>query len=226
MIRAKWLTAEAKISLRALAARMRTHAFTDKSQDGFLLDRTREDRVEGRYVEKLTYQEMVSDPFGQELIFDRMTYRQVQFIMYREFPQLELRDAPRGTFAFISKLLQLCDFNLTSAPFTVDVMRWAEAIGRSVHAAVIVDTMQLSEINVAPKVTGSMVLKSDRDVRDSVKSVIGSRPYTVEKVRLNWNEPSRMVTIQLSNTGAAKVDSADTDLLATLRATLPKSSAD
>lgn len=222
MIRAKWLTAESKISLRALAARMRVHAFTDESHDGFLLDRTREDRIEGRYIEKLTLQETVPDPFGQELTFERITYRQVQFIMYRDFPQLELRDAPRGTLAFMSKLLELCDFNLTSESFTVDVMRWADEIGRNVGAAVVLDMMQLSEIQITPTVTGTMVLKSDREVRDSLKSVIGSRPYTVEKVHLNWRGGTRAITVHLSNTGSAKVEAVDADLLPTLRATLPK----
>lgn len=222
MIRAKWLTAESKISLRALAVRMRAQAFTDETQDGFLLDRTREDHIEGRYIEKLTFQETVPDPFGQELTFDRVTYRQVQFIIFREFPQLELRDSPRGTQAFMTKLLELCDFNLTSAPFTVDVMRWATEIGRTVGAAVVMDLMQLSDIQVAPTVTGTMVLKSDRDVRDSLKTVIGSRPYTVEKVRLNWKGDTRAITIHLSNTGSAKVEAADVELLEALRSTLPK----
>ena len=144
MIRARWLTAESKISLRALAGRMRAHAFTDDSQHGFLLDRTREDRVEGRYVEKLSYQETVPDPFGHELTFDRVTYRQVQFVMYREYPQLELRDAPRGTLAFLSKLGELTDFSLSSAPFTVDLMEWITAIGSAVGATVTIEMMQLS----------------------------------------------------------------------------------
>lgn len=222
MIRTRWLTAELKISLRALAARMRTQAFTDESHDGFLLDRSREDRIEGRFIEKLTFQERVPDPFGQELVFDRVVYRQVQFMIYREFPQLELRDAPRGTLSFMSKLLELCDFNLTSAPFTVDVIRWAESIGRIVGAAVLMDMMQLSEISVTPTVTGTMVLKSDRDVRESLRSIIGSRPYTVQKVRLNWKEPTRGVVIQLSNNGSAKIDAADVDLLSALRTTIPK----
>lgn len=221
MIRAKWLSAESKLSLRALASRMRAQTFTDESHDGFLLDRTREDHVEGRYIEKLTFQETIPDPFGQELIFDRVTYRQVQFTIYREFPQLELRDAPRGTQGFMSKLLELCDFNLTSAPLTVDVMRWADEIGRNVGAAVVMDLMQLSEIQVAPTVTGTMVLKSDRDVRDSLNTVIGSRPCTVEKVRLNWKGESRAITIHLSNTGSAKVEAADVELLKALRSTLP-----
>jgi hypothetical protein len=225
MIRTRWLSAESKISLRALAARMRTSAFTDEGQSGFLLDRTREDRIEGRYIEKLTFQETVPDPFGQELVFDRVAYRQVQFTMYREFPQLELRDAPRGPLSFMSKLLELCDFNLISAPFTVDVMVWAEAIGRAVGAALVIDMMQLSQISVAPTVTGTMVLKSDRDVRSSLRSIVGSRSYTVEKVRLNWNERAHSVVIHLGNNGSAKVDPADVDLLSALRLTLPKTSA-
>jgi hypothetical protein len=122
----------------------------------------------------------------------------------------------------MSKLLELCDFNLTSTPLTVDVMRWADEIGRNVGAAVVMDLMQLSEIQVAPTVTGTMVLKSTSDVRDSLRTVIGSRPCIVEKVRLNWKDQARAITIHLSNTGSAKVEAADVELLKALRSTLPK----
>ena len=222
MIRARWLTAESKVSLRVLAERMRARPFMDDSKDGFLLDRTREDLVEGRYIEKLTYQEIVPDPFGHELTFNRVAYRQVQFILHREYPQLELRDPPRGTLSFISKLSELADFSLSSAPVTINLMDWAAAITTQVGNVVTMEMIQLSEIGVSPEVTGNMVLTSRNDVRNSLAAIVGNRSYTVEKVRLTWNLSAKNVIVYLTNTGSAKVEATEADLLATLRSTLPR----
>lgn len=222
MMRARWLAVESKMSLRTLAARMRAYTFTDGSHDGFLLDRTREDRIEGRYIEKLVFQETIPDPFGRELTFDRVTYRQVQFSIYRSFPQLELRNAPRGMQAFMTKLLELCDFDLASWPFTVDVMLWADELSRNMGREVVMDLMQLSEIQLTPTVTSTMTVKSDRDVRDSIETILGARLYTVEKVRLNWKSEARAVVIHLTNNGSAKIEAVDMPLLEALRSALPK----
>jgi hypothetical protein len=224
MIRARWLTAEPKISLRALASRMRAHPFTSEGQDGFLLDRTREDCIEGRYIEKIAFQETIPDPFGHELTFERVAYKTIQFFLFREFPQLELRDAPRGTNSFVTSLLQLCDFELSSTSFDVDVIVWADAIAHQIGSSVNIDMMQVSEISVTPNITGSMVIKGDRDVRDALKKIIGARPHTVEKVRLNWKDSGNSVSVQIGNTGAAKIDSSDLDLLTILRQSIPRSS--
>jgi hypothetical protein len=201
---------------------MRQSAFTDTSKDGFLLDRTREDRIEGRYIEKLTYQETFSDPFGQEMKFDRVSYRQVQFTIYRDFPQLELRDAPRSLQAFIAKLLAITDFAMTAAPLTVEVMAWAAALRDLLDAEISIETVQLSEIAVAPDTVGTLLLKGKRDVRKAMKELVAGRAHIVDKAGVSWTNERETVKVNLSSAGAAKVDRLDDDLLAVLRKSFPK----
>ena len=85
MIRARWFGAQWQNTLRALAARMRTRAFTDTATEGFLIERTRENYIEGRYIEKLTYEESIADSLGKETAFERTTYRQVPFTFHQTF---------------------------------------------------------------------------------------------------------------------------------------------
>jgi hypothetical protein len=223
MIHARWFGAEWNVTLRALAARMRARAFTEETPDGFLLERSREDHIEGRYIEKMSYQETIPDPFGHELTFDRVTYREVNFTIYREFPQLELRNPPRSMQAFMSRLSELTDFSVATATLSVDVMRWAELLRVKLDTQMVMDTVQLSAVTISSEVTATIVLRSERDVRESIPAIAKGRTYTVDKVRLKWHEQGRLVAIQLRDTASANLDEGNMELLPMLRATLPKS---
>ena len=222
MVRVRWFHAEWPIAIRTLAARMRLQLFTDSTQDGFLLERTRENSIEGRFVEKLAFQETFPDPFGQELTFERVVYRQVQFSIYRDFPQLELRDAPRNVQTFISKLLALTDFSMTVAPLKTDVMQWAEALKLALDKAIIMDTVQVSAITIAPDITGAMLLKSRRDVKKAMSEVVAGRTHSVDKVRLSWTDDGTPISVQLGSGGTSKLELEAINLLPALRASLPK----
>jgi hypothetical protein len=210
------------MSLRVLSGRMRQSAFTETSKDGFLLERTREDRIEGRYIEKVKYEEIFSDPFGRELKFDRVSYHQVQFTIYRDFPQLELRDAPRSLQSFIAKMLAITDFAMTAAPVTVEVMTWASALRDLVDAEMILDTVQLSEVAISPDTVGTVLLKGKRDVRKAMKELVAGRTHRVDKAGVFWKNERETVKVGLTSAGSVKVDRLDDDLLAILRKSFPK----
>ena len=96
MKRVKWFNADWPLSLRTIATRMRASSFTPESNDGFFVERSRDNMIEGRYIEKMSYQEVLDDPFGNKLTFDRLVYRQVMFVLFNDFPRFEMRDAPRS----------------------------------------------------------------------------------------------------------------------------------
>jgi len=222
MTRVRWFQAEWPISIRALSARMRQHAFTENAQDGFLVDRAREERIEGRYVEKLSYTETVVNPFGQELSFERVVYRQVEFTIYRDFPQIELRDPPRGLQSFTSRLVELTEFRMSTAPVSVDVMKWVEALKLRVEPEIVVDTVQVSEVVFMPEITGTLLLKSRRDVRKALKDIVGPKTHTVDKARVAWVEDGSPVVVQLTNGGLVRIDAGRPEHVTLLRESLPK----
>jgi hypothetical protein len=222
MTRVRWFRADWPVNVRHLATRMRQYAFTEASPDGFLLDRARDDRIEGRYIEKFSYNESIVDPFGRELSFERISYRQVEFTLFRDFPQIEIRDAPRGLQSFTSRLLELTDFRVATSPLSVDVLKWIDGIARIVDSDITVDTMQLSGIGFTPAVTGSLLLKSRRDIRASLREIVGSKTHTIDKVRATWSENGTPVAIQINNNGSAKIDFGGADHFTLLRDSLPR----
>jgi hypothetical protein len=222
MKRIRWFAAKWPVTLRTLASKMRSHIFKEDSFDGFLLDRVRENIVGGRYIEKVSFQETIKDPFGDERTFDRILYRQLEFNLFPTFPNIEFLDAPRSTNAYLSKLLELTNFELTVSPLSVDLIEWADSFQKLAKAKLVIDSIQISGLEIERGVTARMTIAGENDVRDALQRVTGSKKYELERLHLKYFVDSVLIPIQLTNTGSAKIDDefAD-DLLPWLRSSLP-----
>ena len=221
MTRARWFQAATHYSPRALTARMKALAFTEASTHGFLIERTREDYIEGRYIEKLTYQERTPDPFGREISYERTTYCQVPFTYHATFPQLEIRDAPRNTHGFLSTLLELTDFTIATNVLSVDILQWVKNIQKHTTRPITVDYLQVLDVLIATGVLGTISLKGDLDVRGHLADITAGRSFRVGRARLQWNLPAGRVVVHLLSSGTAKLEHFTPDTLALLRNTIP-----
>ncbi len=224
MRRIRWLGAKWPEFLRTLASKMKANAFTQDSYDGFIVERVRDTSIEARYIERLTYQEKITDPFGNEEAFDRVTYRQVFFNLFADFPNIELWDAPRSTQAFISKLLELNNFSLSINHLQVNLLDWVKAFQAQVNKTIIIDSLQIAGLEVENGVSAKVLLKGDKDVRTAVSHFAKDRKYILEKLQLKVIFDKNITPIHLANNGTAKIpEGVLNDLLPLLRISLPSS---
>lgn len=206
MRRVRWLGARWPVSIRTLANRMKEgHLFTPDSFDGFVIDRVRDDFLEAHYVEKMVYRETVTDPFGKESVYERTGYRQLDFSLFSSFPNIELRDAHRGTKELVSKLLELCSFSLTIEPISVSVLAWAAAFEAASEKDVMVDSLQVSGVELDSGVSAKILLKGELDVRPSLGQFPNPDSLEVERLQMRVPYDRRGVALQLTDAGAAKV---------------------
>ena len=223
MNRVRWLRAEWPESMRVLAARMKTKEFTPDSFDGFMIDRVRDTYIEARYIEKLSYQETIVDPFGLEQISERVDYRSVEFSLFGNYPQIELYDAPRSTRGFVNRLLEICDFSLAVVPITVDILDWIENFQKLSNKNVLIDSIQASGIELEKGVFAKVVLNSEHDVRNALEAVSGESEFKLDNVKMRCLSGGRSVHIYLSASGAYRVSSQYmSEFLPLVRKSLPK----
>lgn len=205
MKRVRWLKAQWPVTIRTLAAKMKTQLFTPDSFDGFVIERVRDDSIEAHYIEKLNYKETVTDPFGNEESFDRITYRRIDFTFFSEFPHIELRDAHRSTREFLSKVLELCNFSVAVEPITVDLLLWVETLQKQLGKKVIVDSLQVAGLELEPEISAKILLKGGKDVRDALKQLSGKRKSTLEKIQVKIPVGQLVFPIHMSNSGIARI---------------------
>lgn len=223
MSRVRWLNAQWPMSIRAVGKKLNEMPFTDENMDGFLIERVREDFVEGRYIEKYSYQEVISTPFGGEEVFDRIGYRTTEFTLFDSPPHIELRNYQRSLKALISRLLEACNFNLVVTPPTVDLIEWVSALQIAVAQKITVDSLQVSAVEIEEGVTGKILLKGVKDVREAASILLSGRRHVLEKVQVKFADINKTGTIQLSDNGTAKLLGVlSNDLLVHLRVSFPR----
>lgn len=221
MNRVRWLGAQWPISMRALAAKMKTQLFTPESFDGFIIERVRDNSIEGHYIEKLSYQETITDPFGKAEIFDRVSYRRISFTLFSEFPNIELRDAHRATRGLLNKLLELCNFSVAIEPVNINLLNWIEIFQQNISQRIMVDSLQVSGLEFEAGVSAKILLKGDKDVREALYHLSAKRKFVLEKVQIKILGGQHIITIHMSNYGTAKIPAEHlNDFLHVLRASL------
>lgn len=226
MSRYRWMQAAWPFSIRTLAKRVRELSFSTDESSGFILDRVRDDFLDARYVERYEFQETVADPFGKELTFDRLEFRQTAFRAAPGWPGLELVDAPRSSTSLVSRLLELTNFALPIAPITVGVLVWADSFQEAFGSPVVIDSIQLGSLQVEDGVRAKVVLKGDKDVRFACKELIRGRKHVLEKIQFRVVQGPLRASVLLANNAAVKIEGNDLrdDVLQALRTSIPKPS--
>ena len=224
MNRLRWLNAQWPASMRTIGDRMKARPFTEHSVDGFAVERIREDFIEGRFIEKYAYQEINSDPFGKEEVLERIGYRSTEFTLYSQFPHVELKNGQRSIRDFVNRLLETCNFDLVVSPVTVNLLDWVSTFQDSLSQKITVDSLQISGVELEAGITGKILFKGDKDVREAVDHIVGGKKYVLEKIQMKMELGSQRVTVHLANNGSAKVPPDHTsDLLPLLRRAIPLS---
>jgi len=203
---------------------MKVNPFTQETYDGFIVERVRDTSIEARYITKNFYQEKITDPFGNEEVFNRVAYQQVVFNLFADFPNIELWDPPRSTNAYVSKLLEMSNFSLSVNHLQVNLLDWVKGFQDQVDKTIIIDSLQISGLEVETGVSAKVLLKGDKDVRGAISRFAKDRQYILEKLQLKVQFDRNIASIHLANNGTAKIpeDFLD-DLLPMLRISLPNS---
>ncbi len=206
MKRYRWFKAEWPLSMRALAKRLKSKPFIGDESEGFVIDRVRDDFVQARFVERMEYDDTVTDPFGKELSFHRVEFRQCEFRAAAESPGLELVDAPRSVQALVSRLAEASEFSLAISPLSVDVLAWATSVQKLLNLQGVVESLQIGSLELGPGVMAKAVIKGSTDVLGSGAALIEGRRHVVEKVQLKF-PGSKRTNLLLTNSGVLKVES-------------------
>lgn len=218
MKRFRWLRADWPISMRTLSKRLKARPFDSAVTHGFVIDRVREEFLEGRYVERIEYTETITDPFGIELSFDRIEFRQSSFRATPDGPGLELRNPPRSVQSLLNRLSEAADFDVAITPHTIDVLAWSTRFHTLSGLKSVVDSLQLNSVALEPGIQAKIVIKGDRDVRAACAALTNQRKHTLEKIRLRLDTPSSGVII-LGSTASASlgIDDPTDQMLQSLR---------
>ncbi|WP_159879086.1 hypothetical protein [Aquitalea denitrificans] len=225
MKRFRWFNAEWPTSIRTLAQRIKSRSFDNDSGHGFFIDRVRDDFLEARYIEKIQYTDVVVDPYGEELKFDRIEFQQTMFKMLSSSPGLELIDPPRNVQALMNRLSEVADFGVAITPARANVLSWSTLLQEGERIISMIDSVQIGALELEPRIIAKITIKGDhQDVRTACAEFVQDKKHLVEKIQLRLASPYRG-TVILSSNGSATInsDNVTEDIIPALRHALANS---
>jgi hypothetical protein len=222
--RVRWFRAQLPHSLRSVAAKISSAPLKLDGDMGFRIEKARNDAIEAIYHERFTWTERNVDPFGREFAFERTEYKSVRFALSRNYPELELIDAPRGLTSFFSRLAEMTDFEAAIEPLTVDVLDWAAAIRQSRATEFRVAGITVSNLNVEEGIIGRLtVMSREKDVQAALSKLLARRAYSLQKLQIEFRDEYASGSLVLAADGSVRSDKElDLDVLKEIRDALPK----
>jgi hypothetical protein len=131
--RIKWLISDEVNG--ALLARLRgafqQKPFSASASRGFILQRTRDNVLSGKFIEKIEGKQSILDPFGRTIELPHLTFHTAEFRISSSTPQLELCNPPQGMRGFFTLLGEAADFQISFRRPEVSVWDWIKAFGRA-----------------------------------------------------------------------------------------------
>jgi len=221
--RIRWFRASLPNSLRSMATKISSAPLELDGNMGFRVEKSRNDALEAVYYERFTWTEHSVDPFGRESAFERTEYKSLRFVLSRNYPELELIDAPRGLASFFSRLAEMTDFGAVIEPVSVNVREWASTIRGLRTDKFRVSAITVSDLNVDEGVSGRLTVASrEKDVQAALSRLLARRTYSVQKLQIVIDDGSKADSLVLSADGSIKSDmELDPDLVREIRKALP-----
>ncbi|RWA81746.1 hypothetical protein [Mesorhizobium sp.] len=225
MTRRRWLRAQWPFAMRVLADRLRSQQFTSETQNGFILDRFRADSIECRFIERQEISQIVESPLGQRTVYERTEFREIAFVATPgNSPGLEIANPPRSVSLFLSRLSEVCDFQVSISEVKVDVVGWCARLAELLGRPVDIVSCQLRDIKLADNATATAVIRGSSDVRAAANLMMNGNPYINDKVKIQIQGRPLQSAI-LTRQAAVTIDrNASDTLLDSLRTSLYLSS--
>jgi hypothetical protein len=223
MNRVRWFRASLPMSLRSMAAKISSSPLELDGDMGFKVEKIRTESVDASYYERFSWIESGVDPFGREFSFERVGYKVVRFTLSKNYPELQVIDAPRGLSSLFSRIAELTDFGATIEPLRIDVLRWASSLQNSYTGSFRVASMSVSDLGVEEGITGSLTVSSrDQDVKAATGRLLSRRAYSVQRVQVVMRSQASDASLTLISDGSVKSSSdIDADILIAVRQAVP-----
>lgn len=197
--RAKWFRSRQIDAglLKALAAEISRHPFSPQSDQGFIQTEVRGKSVAGRFVQRITGEQVFRDAFGGTVKMPFVTFETTTFRLSSVAPQIELLDAPRTARRMFQFLGELTTTSFAVETVEVDPILWIEALVPAFGTATVRE-LGCRGLTISPTLAADMTFTGSGDVLAASKKFLGSKLQAVKSARAEFPNGNRPLEIQFN----------------------------
>jgi hypothetical protein len=189
--------------LKTLAGEIARHPFSAQSERGFIQTEVRAKSIAGRFVQRVTGEQVFRDAFGGVVKMPFVTFETTAFRLSSVAPQVELLDAPRSARRMFQFLGELGLMSLAVDVIEVDPVAWIEALVPT-FGAVTVRELGCRDLTISPSLAADMTFTGSGDVLASSRKFLGAKLQSVKFVRAEFANGNRPIEFQCHATASIK----------------------
>ncbi|MDE9483273.1 hypothetical protein [Xenorhabdus bovienii] len=206
MKKIKWMLLNVSLSITDIVNKLKSSSYTDEKGKGFIFDKVRSDELVGRFVEKLTFEEVIPSLYGEATTFERVEYRIVEFFINKNtLPVIAIINPPRTLKPFAINLVKVLGLGVSLEEINIEPMVWVKSISKLTPLELI--QIELSQIKIDEHALAKMQISSSKDLRNYYEKAFSDKNTSrVDKVHLFMISPNYPGKVKISRTGLVVID--------------------
>ena len=219
--RFKWLTFSCSSdAFLKITKAMLQNEIVPEARTGFRIEKLEDRSVIGRFIIKNELREEVEDPFGNNVVFEHITYDTVKFKIDEHLQVLELQNPPRSTKEFTNKIALFAGYSIAIASPTVDISKWILHLENKL-GNIVVTKLYGAGISLSIKSNAQLLVSGSEDVRPYFNVMVDNKPCIITKARISFRHLTQNYDLEITNQGTVNITSTyDDSMLDILISTL------
>lgn len=180
----KWFKIGIPVNIEKLAQKIKDKSFSKELSKGFVLKKTTQNEISGKYVEERIFTKEIINPFGVLENHKIPDFYIVEFSIVRINSHwlLEIHNTPRSIKPLTDSLSKLIGIGFYIENIELDLYEIVKKIECDIGKLKITK-MELYNINIENTALAQMLVTSQKDVRKSLDSyLINNKGYTIHSI--------------------------------------------
>lgn len=174
--------------------------FSATSRLGYKIDQVRPETMSGIFVEKISFTEVLEDPFGNRTEIERVRYDTIKFQLSSTFPHLECIDAGRTLKSFKNELSRALDFEVSITKITLNLQPFVRILAANTRQLVL-SRVIADDIYLGDGAMGQLHVSGERDVREQLKKFLSKVNFNYARVRIDAAFGEESFALEASQAG-------------------------
>ncbi|MBE2203738.1 MAG: hypothetical protein IAE94_05330 [Chthoniobacterales bacterium] len=170
-------------ALKAAGARILAAEYSDEKGIGFSVKEIRPSYLEGTFIHKVELSDTVEDPYGKEIIYERIEFRRIPFKISLVAPELEVVVPSRGISLFIGQLSVAFSMSFRIDPIQIEPFEVFDAL-KAEKDSLIASAVKINEITLSKSVSAKCTVSGANDVRPFIDRIAKGVTKSIASVKV------------------------------------------
>lgn len=210
MTRTKWLALSIDRSISEMSDLLNKQTFLRGQSTGFELTDKQRGKIRGRFIEEIITNELVTDPFGEEILNNVRRYSifdfQITPLKRHQF-LICINTPPRSLKTFIAALSDIFGFGFAVEPLSIDILAMVQHLRKqSGIKRWTIKKVRMAHIQLNNSSVAKIEVVSDLDAYQDFQKCIDVAEGTLERATVALKDEGIASEIELVSTGVIAGD--------------------